>query len=135
MRFLDTNLVIRYLTRDDPQKAEAVRQLLQRVKAGQEQVRTTEAIIAEVCYVLVSRAYNLSHEEIRERLVPIITLRGLKLAHKRTYLRALDLYAQYPRIDFEDALSVAYMEAEGITELYSYDTDFDGIEGVRRLEP
>jgi predicted nucleic acid-binding protein len=135
MRFVDTNILIRYLTRDDPQKAEAVQRLFQRLERGEEQARTTEAIITETCYVLASRTYNLSHEDIRQRLTPIINLRGLKLPHKRVYLRALDLYALHPRIDFEDVLSVAYMETEGITEIYSYDTDFDGIEGVGRVEP
>ena len=136
MRFLDTNIIIRYLTRDDAQKAEACRELLERVQRGQEQVRVSEAIIAEVAYVLSSRAhYNLSHEEIRQRLTPIITLRGLKLPGKQLYLRALDLYAAHLSIDFEDVLSVAHMERDDIFELYSYDTDFDEILGVERVEP
>lgn len=136
MRFLDTNILIRYLTGDDPIKAEASRTLLQRVQRGEEQVRLSEAIITEVCYILSSRAhYHLSHEEIRRRLTPMINLRGLKLPNKSLYLRALDLFADYPAIDFEDVLSVAYMEHEGITELYSYDTDFDTLAGIRRVEP
>lgn len=69
------------------------------------------------------------------RYLPIINMRGLKLPRKGLYRRALDLYAMYPGIDFEDVLSVAYMEADGIAELYSYETDFDAIEGVRRVEP
>lgn len=71
MRFLDTNIFLRYLTRDDPEKAAASYELLQRVKRGEEQVTTGEAIIAEVGYVLSSRAtYGLGHEEVRQRLVP-----------------------------------------------------------------
>jgi len=136
MRFLDTNIIIRYLTGDDPQKAEAAFGLLKRVQAGGEQVRVTEAIITEVCYILSAHAhYHLSHDEIRQRLTPIINMRGLRLPRKAIYIRALDLFAEHPSIDFEDVLTVAYMEADGVQELYSYDRDFDAIAGVKRVEP
>jgi predicted nucleic acid-binding protein len=57
------------------------------------------------------------------------------LPRRETYLRALDLYAAHRGLDFEDALAVAHMEQQGITELYSYDEDFDQVAGIRRLEP
>ena len=40
-------------------------------------------------------------------------------------------------IDFEDALTVAAMERQKISELYSYDKDFDRIKDseITRLEP
>ena len=137
MRFLDTNVILRYLTRDDEAKAEACYRLFQRAKRGEEELLTCEAIVTEVVYVLSSsRApYRLSHEEIRARLLPILTLRGLKLPQKRVYLRALDLYASSPFLDFEDALAVAHMEQRGITEIASYDKDFDRVTGLQRIEP
>jgi uncharacterized protein len=136
MRFLDTNIFLRYLTRDDPVKAAACYALFQRLQQGSEQAITSEAIITEVVYVLSARShYNLGAADIRARLAPILNLRGLRLAHKRMYLRALDLYATYPALDFEDVLTISQMERQGMTELYSYDTDFDGISGVTRIEP
>ena len=36
---------------------------------------------------------------------------------------------------FKDALGVAYMERYGITEILSYDADFDRVPGVRRVAP
>ncbi len=137
MRFLDTNIILRYLTRDDQAKAEACYQLFQRVKRREEELFTCEAIVTEVAYVLSSpRApYRLSHEEIRARLLPILTLRGLRLPQKQVYLRALDLYALYPVLDFEDVLAVAHMEHRGVTEIVSYDGDLDRITGLRRIEP
>lgn len=137
MRFLDTNVILRYLTRDDEAKAEACYQLFQRVKRGEEELFTCEAIVTEVVYVLSSRRapYRLSHEEIRARLVPILTLRGLRLPRKRIYIRALDLYASSPFLDFEDALAASHMEQRGVTEIVSYDKDFDLVAGVRRVEP
>ena len=137
MRFLDTNVILRYLTRDDEEKAEACYRLFQRVKQGDEELFTCEAVVTEVAYVLSStRApYRLSHGEIRERLLPILTLRGLKLPQKRACLRALDLYAEVPSLDIEDALAVAHMEQQRVTEIISYDTDFDRVAGIERAEP
>ena len=137
MKFLDANVILRYLTRDDKAKAEACYALFQRVKLGEEQVFTCEAIIAEVVYVLSSTRspYHLSHEEVRGRLMPIITLRGLQLPQKRVYVRALDLYASFSFLDFEDALAVAHMEQRGVQEILSYDRDFDRVPGITRVEP
>lgn len=137
MRFLDTNVILRYLTRDDESKADACYRLFQRVKQGQEELFTCEAIIAEVTYVLSSprACYQLSHGEVRARLLPILALRGLKLPQKRVCLRALDLYASSPVLDFEDALAVAHMEQRDMAEIVSYDKDFDRLPGIRRTVP
>lgn len=137
MRFLDTNVILRYLTRDDEVKAQACYQLFQRVKEGKEELLTCEAIVTEVVYVLSSNRapYRLSHEEVRARLLPILTLRGLRLSQKRVYIRALDLYASSPFLDFEDALAAAHMGQRGIKEILSYDRDFDRVPGLVRLEP
>lgn len=137
MRFLDTNVILRYLTGDDEAKAQACYELFQRVKRGEEDLFTCEAIVSEVVYVLSSpRApYRLSHEEVRARLVPILMLRGLRLSQKRVYLDALDLYASSPFLDFEDALAVAHMRQHNLTQIVSYDRDFDRMAGVQRVEP
>lgn len=137
MRFLDANVILRYLTRDDEAKAQACYALFQRVKQGEEDLFTCEAIVTEVVYVLSSpRApYRLSHEEVRGRLLPILTLRGLRLPQKRIYLRALDLYASSSFLDFEDSLAIAHMERRGVRELLSYDRDFDRVQGIQRVEP
>ena len=107
-----------------------------RVRNRQEEAFTTETIIAEVTYVLSSRGtYRLSHADISGRLKPVLRLRGLKLPHKRICLRALDLYAQHPRLDIEDALAVAHMERAGLHEIVSYDADFERLPGIRRTDP
>ena len=136
MRFLDANILLRYATRDDPAKAAACAELMERLERGTEEVTTCEAVVAEVAYVLLSRAhYGLDHHQVRLRLAPFIGLRGLRLANKRVYLRALDIFAEDAALDFEDALAIAHMEADGIDEIYSYDQDFDRVEGIRRVEP
>ncbi len=136
MKFLDTNIFVRLLAADDEKKTDACFRLFQRIQRGEESVTTAEVIIAEVVYVLSSPSlYRLSHEEISSRLAPLLSLRSLKLRNKRTYLRALDLYATYPSLDFEDALSAAHMERQGISEIVTYDRDFDRLPGIKRIEP
>lgn len=137
MRFLDTNVILRYLIHDDAAKADACRQLFQRVNRGQDEVTTCEAVIAEAAYVLSSRGtYNhLPRERVRDLLRPILAMPGLKLPKKQVYLLALDLFVSYPRLDYEDALIIAHMQDAGIEEVISYDEDFDRVPEVLRQEP
>ncbi|MBI4295045.1 MAG: PIN domain-containing protein [Chloroflexi bacterium] len=134
-RFIDTNILLRYLTRDDEQKAVACFALLRRVERSEEVVVTTDVTIAETVFVLQSpRRYGVPRDRIRQLLEPIIGLRGLRLPHKALYPRAFDLYCQ-SNVSFADAFNAAYMQSRGLNEVYSYDTDFDRLEGITRLEP
>ncbi|RME81859.1 MAG: PIN domain-containing protein, partial [Caldilineae bacterium] len=95
----------------------------------------TETIIAEVVYVLSSpRLYNLSHEAIRQRLTPLLTLPGLRMPKRAIVLRALELY-EAQDVDFEDALTVAHMEHLGIEEIISYDRGFGRFAQITCIEP
>jgi predicted nucleic acid-binding protein len=135
MQFIDANIFLRFLTRDDPTKAERVKALLERAQRGEVSLLTSESVIAELVFVLASpRLYNLSREEVRTLLSPIVGLKGLKLPRRKALLRALDLFAA-ASMDFVDALAVAQMEAGRISEIYSYDGHFDSVEGITRLEP
>jgi uncharacterized protein len=137
MQFVDANIFLRHLTGDDPKKAQACFELFQKAQRKEIVVTTSEAVIAEVVYVLESgkQIYNLTREEIRRRLYPLLSLPGLKLTHRKAYLRALDLYVNYPALDFEDTLSITQMERQQLAELYSYDRGFDRITSIKRLEP
>ncbi len=135
MRFVDANVFLRYLTRDDVAKAARVKDLLERAERGEVELLTSESVISELVFVLSSpRLYNLTRERIRTLLIPLVSLKGLKLPNRTLFLRALDLYAATP-MDFVDALAIAHMEARKMTEIYSYDGHFNGVSGIRRLEP
>ena len=135
-RPLDTNIIIRHLTQDDPQQAERARAFLKRVEAGTDVVLLTEGVLVEAVQVLSSRTmYNRPRTEIAHRLADIVMLRGARLTSKRRYLRALELYATQARLDFVDALLVAYTEEQQPSELFSFDRDFDHVQGITRKEP
>jgi predicted nucleic acid-binding protein len=136
MRFVDTNIFLRYLTRDDPVKAEACKELLKRIDRGEEDAFTIEAAIVEVMFVLLSpRNYNMAREEVASRVTALLSIRNLEIAARAELLRACDLFARYPRLDLADALAVAYMERASVSEVVSYDRDFDMIPGIVRIEP
>lgn len=110
MKLVDTNIFLRYITRDDPLKAQDTKGLFDRVIQGYEEVLTTDVIVHEVCYVLAaSTFYNLSHQDVRDRLYPLLQLPALKMPNKELCLAALDVFAQSEKVDFADALSVAYI--------------------------
>lgn len=136
MKFLDTNVFLRFLDADGSARAEACRALLLKLDAGEDEATTSESVIAEVAYVLGAKAhYGLRAHEIAARLRPILMVRGLNVPNKRTFLHALDVWMENPRLDFEDALAVAHMRRQGIDELVGYDRGFDRVPGVRRTEP
>lgn len=135
MRFVDTNIFLRYLTNDEPFKAQQCFQLFQQAGRQECLLTTSEAVIAEVVYMLSSRqVYNLTHKEVANRLLPLLHIPGLKLPYRGIVLRAVELYGTYP-IDFEDCLSIAHMEKQKLTDIYSYDQDFDQMANIKRLEP
>lgn len=135
MDFLDTNVILRYLTRDDPVKAERCFELFQRVKRKEIKLTTSETVLAEVVYVLSSRSvYNQAREQVRNLLLPIVSLSGVLVLHRRSFLRALELFA-VTNMDFEDCLSLAHMERLKIKTIVSYDRDFDRVNTIERREP
>ncbi len=133
MRFLDTNILLRYFTRDDEEKALRVLKLLKRVEKNEEKVITSPLVIFEVIFTLESY-YKLPRVEIRKLLQPIFDLRGLKMDFREIFEAALYLYCE-KAISFADAFNACFMQSTGITEVYSYDTDFDKIGETKRLVP
>jgi predicted nucleic acid-binding protein len=139
MKFADANVFLRYMVRSvtpiDQARALACAALFARVRAGDEAITTSEAVVAEVFFVMTSRRqYGLSVADAVSLLDPILAMRGLKLPRKRMYRRALTILVTYPRLDFEDALTIAMLERSKIP-LLSYDSDFDRVAGITRQEP
>ena len=135
-QFVDTNIVIRYLTQDNPDQSKRSYQFLQRIQSGQLIATTSESVVVEMVQVLSSKAlYNLPRPTIRQRLLPILRLRGLRVPQKRRVMRALDLYVAHRFLDFVDALSAAQVEQTQGMRIVSFDRDFDRVPGVVRDEP
>jgi len=48
---------------------------------------------------------------------------------------ALDLFAGHPSLDMRDALHAAVARRVGLESIVTTDTDFDGVAGLRRVDP
>ena len=129
--FLDTNILLRYFTRDDEQKAQRALDLLIRVERGEEKIITSSLVIFETVFTL-QRFYKVPRQRIKELILSIISLRGLHLPGKNVYYHAFDLYVTN-NISFADAYNAAYMLSEKVSNIYTWDTDFDKIDGIVRL--
>lgn len=132
-RFIDTNIFLRFLTSDLPTQAERCAVLVQRLRDGEEVVSMSPLAVAEIVWTL-ERFYKLSRAEVAAKVSPLLKLKGLRVANKAVFLRALSLFAE-KNISFTDAYIAVQMERAGVEELYSYDRDFDRVEQVKRIEP
>lgn len=135
MNVIDANVFIRYLIGDDLTKQEKSKALIERVRSGEEAVFCTEVILHEVCYILsASTHYSLSHQEIRDRLYPILQMQSLYIANKTLCLEALNIFATGEKIDFSDALSVAHVRSSVADGIYSFDRKLDNVPGSNRVD-
>lgn len=135
MQFIDANIFIRVLAKDDLIKSQKCFNLFKKAELGSIELHTSESIVAEVVYVLESkRLYNVERKIIAKSLSTILKIRGLKIPHKSIIIPALELYSQN-NIDFEDAVLISYTLNSKSNEIYSYDKDISKVEGIKRLEP
>jgi len=130
---IDANIILRFLTNDDPDKARACAGLLARVERNEEQIWLPDLVLADVVWTL-EKFYRQSKETIADLLVRLISLRGMRCSSKDNALLALSLYVRH-NIDWTDAFVAAQLLAQRSPILYSYDRDFDRVSGLRRIEP
>ena len=132
--FIDTNIIIRLLTGDDPVKQEASARLFEQIERGSLTVAAPDTVIADAVYVLFSpRLYDLPREQVSGLLTALVRLPAFKVSNRRVVLRALTTYGT-TNLDFGDAMILASMEQSGADQVYSYDEDFD-LPGIHRLAP
>lgn len=133
MTFLDSNVFLRYLINDDPAKAKRCEALLQRIAQGKATAWTHVLAIAEIIWVLTG-TYHQHKERVIDALISLLSMEGLLLEDKSRVLSALAAYRATP-IDFIDAYHAQMMHDRRVTSIHSYDTDFDKLPAIRRLEP
>ena len=132
--FVDANVFIRFLTNDDPEKADKVATLLSRAARGEIRLITTEVVIAEVVWVLES-SYEMKNHEIAPMIKAILDTPGIEVINGRIVGRALEFYLAN-RIDFIDGYIAAVMEKRKITDIFSFDKKHLGrIKAISRREP
>ena len=131
--FLDANVILRHTLQDHPDHSPRATALIGRIEAGEQEVQTEDAVVFEVVFTL-ERTYKVPRQRIREGLLNLLSLPGVKLRGKRRYRRAFELYLAHHRLSSADCFYVAVMEAAGL-RLISFDRGFDRIASLRRTEP
>jgi predicted nucleic acid-binding protein len=131
--FLDTNVLLRHLLQDEPDQSPRATAFLKRVEQGEIQVHTSDVVIFETVFTL-ERRYGGRKAQIRAALLPILELPGILLPGKRKFRKVFALYADL-NLPFADAYYAVLMERLHISEIISFDTDFDKLPGITRLEP
>jgi predicted nucleic acid-binding protein len=131
--FLDNNVLLRFLTRDDEDKARAALALLEKVERGEERVAISSLVIFETVFTL-QKSYAVERERIQSSMLSILGLRGLECEDRSVHTEALEVFGS-SNLSFADAYNAAYMHHRGLRRIYSWDADFDRVSGIERLEP
>lgn len=130
---IDSNVILRYLTKDPPEMAEAARQAFDHAQNGKVTLLLTVLTVAEVVWVLES-FYGHPKDKIAEIMVQFLFCDGLEVDELDMIIEALNLY-QHKNLDFADAFLAAIALRKGPQAIYSFDQHFDRIPGVTRLKP
>jgi len=138
MKFLDANVFLRFIARPKtPQDMEFNRlanDLFTRAERGEEWFTTSEAVIAEVIYVLVSPdSYRFTREDAFESVGNLLALPGCRMTEKEQVIVALDTWRHSTKLSFVDALCMTKAEQHG-HELVTFDTALAKAAGTQRWD-
>jgi len=116
---IDTNLLVRFLTDDEPNKAKAVDTLL--LKAGRNELKILipNVVIAELVWVLES-FYRMTADEIINLVEAILNTPGAEIQDKSIIAATLKLYRS-KNIDFIDAWIIAFAKNKQVKTIYTFD--------------
>ena len=112
---LDTNVLVRYVTRDDESQFRAVMKLLSRNGAT---FFVCDPVLLELDWVL-SKLYDWSRDEIADSLARLLTIHNLEFEDEGRIRAALKALRQ--GADLSDELIVALCYEYGCRELATFD--------------
>jgi len=131
--FIDTNIFLRYLTKDDFSKYNKCREIFKKAVEGEVELATSGIVIAELIWTLLSY-YKVQKADVIEKISVIVSTDNLHIPDKDIITDALVLYSR-KNIDYIDAYNAVFMKRYGFGEIYSYDEDFDAVENIKRTAP
>ena len=116
---VDTNLLVRYLTEDDPAKAKAVDDLLARAEQGRERLLVPSVVVAELVWVLESY-YKLGTDQVTELVEAMLSTPGLEVQDAPLIRAAIATYLR-DKVDFIDAWIMEFARAKEVDRVYTFD--------------
>ena len=115
MKALDTNVLVRFLVRDDKKQAEIVYRLFKRAESKNEPFFVPLLVVLETIWVLES-VYEIPREEIRASLQKLLLMPILLFEAQSALQRTLSS-AQTNKIDLADLLiahSAKFSNCDGV---------------------
>lgn len=126
MRAVDTNVLVRLLTRDDPQQV-AVADAF--VAHG---AWVPQLAIAEAAWVLAS-VYDRDPDAIATAVEMLLNHEHLTVQDSDTVAAAVAQFRKQRKVGFSDCLMVEVARKAGHTPLGTFDRDLGRIDGAQRL--
>lgn len=126
MRAVDTNVLVRLVTRDDPKQVAAAESF---VSKG---AWVSTLVLMEATWVLTA-VYDLTHAEIVTAVEMLLHHRELSLQEPDSVAAALEQYRNRPTLGFSDCLILETARKAGHLPLGTFDRNFaklDGAEGM-----
>ncbi len=125
---LDTNVLVRYLVRDEPSQAELARRTIA-TSADRLFVGTT--LLCELVWVL-DATYGFDRATIIETLERLLMTAEFEVEDKDLVLAALEDF-RTSKADFADCLIGRRNRSAGCVETITFDRDLKGLPGFRLL--
>lgn len=138
MRFLDANVFIyayykpkKQLTQKEKQMKERAKQIISNVSQGKEEVTMTVVHLSEIVNILKQ---GIPLDQLNKIIRGLFMFDNVKIhgVTREAYFAAAEL-GEDLKLEANDALAVDVMRLNDIREIYSFDEDFDQIEGISRL--
>ncbi len=126
MRAIDTNVLVRLITRDDEKQVVSAEAF---VSKG---AWVSHLVLAETTWVL-SVAYSLGHVEIAIAVEMMLNHAQLTIQDSDVVEAALNHYRQKPALGFSDCLVLEITRKAGHVPLGSFDKALSKLSGVERL--
>jgi len=125
---IDSDVLIRYLTKDDQVKAKRFKSFLSSGKKG----LLTDTTCAEIYWTL-STLYKMSKKEIIPNMLGIINHKAIK-CNCDVLTECFDILSTN-NTSLIDAYEAAYAKLYNDSKILSYDRGFDKLKGIKRVEP
>ena len=138
MIFVDANIFLRRMapsaTAADEARHQIAIELFRRADEGEFELTTSEAVLAEVVFILTAKIhYGLPVAEAVRRMLPYVRSRGLTLDRRSVVHDALLIWRDHPALGFVDALGAAY-GSQPTTELATFDVGLSRVPGVKPFD-
>jgi len=124
---IDTDVIIRYLTNDDPQKSE---RFILFLRSGQK-VQLTDVTFAEVYWT--ARSFYKMKKPVALSMLEALINQSSIMSNKALLSQTMEILRQHT-VSFIDAYTAAAASLSDKTVL-SFDHDFDKIPVIKRIEP